>query len=83
VTFKARALAFDMLQGSVTGIALRADKEQPTAESCVLVYCSLPQCELGLRTAMSGHARIYTGRQSLAGIALESALRLVRTEFWW
>lgn len=36
-----------------------------------------------LRTAMSGYARVYTGRRSLGGILLDRAMRLFRTEFWW
>jgi hypothetical protein len=83
VLFKARALAFETLEGRVTGIASRAARETPTEQSTVVVYCSLDRSLPVLRTSMSGYARIYTGRHSLGGIAVERVMRLVRTEFWW
>jgi hypothetical protein len=32
---------------------------------------------------MTGHARVYTGRQSVGRVLLDRGLRFLRTEFWW
>jgi hypothetical protein len=53
------------------------------AQSTVAVRCSIRRCPAMLRTAMKGHARVYTGRRSLGGILLDRSLRVLKTELWW
>jgi multidrug efflux pump subunit AcrA (membrane-fusion protein) len=81
VKLKARALPFDTFPGRVTRIATSA---QPgDAQRTVTVYCALEKDDTGLRSGMSGYARVYTGRQSVAKVFLGRAMRYLRTEFWW
>jgi len=52
-------------------------------QSTVLVYCRPDDASAELRSGMTGHARVFTGRRSIGGFLLDRALRFVRTEFWW
>ncbi|HZN37052.1 MAG TPA: HlyD family efflux transporter periplasmic adaptor subunit [Pirellulaceae bacterium] len=49
----------------------------------VIIYGRLPNADTELRSGMTGHARIYTGRRPLGTIALGRTLSWLRTEFWW
>jgi HlyD family secretion protein len=79
VECKARALPFTTLTTTVDRIAPAANG---TGQGQVTVYCRLAG-SAELRPGMTGHARISTGRRSVAAIGIDRALRYVRTEFWW
>ena len=50
--------------------------------SALTVYCTIDNSSLALRPGMTGYARVYTGPRSVGDIAVERALRFLRTEFW-
>jgi multidrug efflux pump subunit AcrA (membrane-fusion protein) len=81
VHLKARALPLQTLTASVERIAPAAEKEE--TQTNVIVYCRLADPPANLRPGMTGYARIYTGRRSLAEVLLHRVQRYVRTEFWW
>jgi multidrug efflux pump subunit AcrA (membrane-fusion protein) len=81
VLLKARALPFEAFATRVERVAPAADKGE--AQSSVTVYCRLESAPAGLRPAMTGYARVYTGRRPVGAILLDRVLRFLRTEFWW
>jgi multidrug efflux pump subunit AcrA (membrane-fusion protein) len=52
------------------------------APGTVTLYCEVKGGE-GLLPGMSGFARISCPRRSLAAIALERGMRMLRPEYWW
>ena len=80
VRLKARALPFEVVEAEVSGVAPRATKDE--IKTRVSVYASIPK-GTGLRSGMSGYARIDCGRSYLGPIAVRSLQRTIRTEFWW
>jgi multidrug resistance efflux pump len=95
VELKARALPFETRTAQVDRIATAA--ERGDAQSTVTVYCRVPsplsprrrgvggegEAAPGLRSEMTGYARIYTGRRRVGEILIDRVLRFIRTEFWW
>jgi multidrug efflux pump subunit AcrA (membrane-fusion protein) len=81
VELKARALPFDTFTARVDRIAPAAVHGE--AQSTVTVICRLPHPDGGLRSGMTGHARIYAGQRPMGQILLDRVLRFLRTEFWW
>jgi putative peptide zinc metalloprotease protein len=90
VELKVRALPFETVTGRVIAAAQSA-AAQDRSQSAVAVYCRIEPpagsesagITTVLRSAQTGHARIYTDRKPVGGILLDRALRLLRTEFWW
>jgi hypothetical protein len=96
---KTRALPYDSLEGTVAQIAPTAiapwnNSTSGTAgpppvavardaPSTVLIRCGLEAAPRELRSGMSGYARVYGARRPIGLIALDRALRFIRTEFWW
>jgi multidrug efflux pump subunit AcrA (membrane-fusion protein) len=81
VELKARALPYEIFNAHVDRIAPAAARGD--VQSTVLVYCRPDDASAELRSGMTGHARVFTGRRSIGGFLLDRALRFVRTEFWW
>jgi multidrug efflux pump subunit AcrA (membrane-fusion protein) len=81
VELKARALPFDIFRARVDRIAPAAARGD--VQSTLVVYCQPEGPTTELRSGMTGHARVFTGRRSLGGFLLDRALRFIRTEFWW
>jgi len=81
IRLKARALPLETLDAVVERIAPAAEKEE--TKTNVIVYCRLTDPPADLRPGMTGYARIYTGRRSLAAVLIHRVRRYVRTEFWW
>jgi multidrug efflux pump subunit AcrA (membrane-fusion protein) len=81
VELKARALPFDTFAARVDHLAPAAARGD--VQSNVLLHCRLPNEGGRLRPGMTGHARVFTGRQPVGRVLLGRALRLLRTEFWW
>ena len=81
VRLKARALPFEIFEVEVDRIAPKADEGE--LQSTVSVYCKMQESCDGLRSGMTGHARIECGRGPLAQVFTRHCLRRVRTEFWW
>ena len=52
-------------------------------QATLVVYCRPEGDAAGLSPGMTGHARVACGRKPIGEILLHSALRLIRTEFWW
>jgi putative peptide zinc metalloprotease protein len=55
----------------------------PNSPGLVVVYCRLDGSPWGLRTGMTGYARIVCGRRPCGEILAFRALSIIRTEFWW
>jgi len=84
VHLKARALPLETIAASVERIAPAAEKaEKEESQTKVIVYCRLTDPPADLRPDMTGYARIYTGRRSIAEVLIHRVRRYVRTEFWW
>ena len=49
----------------------------------VIVYCRLAGSPWGLRTGMTGYARIHCGGLPVGELLAFRLLRVLRTEFWW
>jgi multidrug efflux pump subunit AcrA (membrane-fusion protein) len=81
VELKARALPFETFTARVDRIAPAAARGD--VQSNVIVYCRPEGASAELRSGMTGHARVYTGRRSAGSFLLHRALRIIRTEFWW
>jgi putative peptide zinc metalloprotease protein len=85
VKLKARALPFDTLEGQITATAQSAEPRDQS-QSIVTLYCHVQLSSLhhsSLRSAQTGHARVYIDRIPLGQILLNRGLKLLRTEFWW
>jgi len=84
VELKARSLPLATFRGRVARIAPRATKAREEAvQANLIVYCHLDDRSLPLRPGMTGHARVIRGRKPIGEILFRSALRVIRTEFWW
>jgi multidrug efflux pump subunit AcrA (membrane-fusion protein) len=81
VELKARALPFDTFMAQLDRIAPTAGRGD--VQSTVTLYCRLANEGSELRPGMTGHARVFTGRQSVGRVLLDRGLRFLRTEFWW
>jgi multidrug efflux pump subunit AcrA (membrane-fusion protein) len=81
VRLKARALPYETFTTVVDRVAPSGVRGE--AQSSVTVYCRLDSAPDELRTEMTGHARVDTGRRTIGAILLNQMLRFVRTEFWW
>ena len=64
------------LAGEIIGLAGPKDPRRPSNGE-------LDPAPDELRTEMTGHARVDTGRRTIGAILLNQVLRFVRTEFWW
>jgi putative peptide zinc metalloprotease protein len=91
VTFKARALPLEILEGTVDRIATSAERVpnksiSPTAEpkgQTVVLYCHVEKGAGQLKSGMTGFARIHRGWSSIGRVLQLQAYRYLRTEFWW
>ena len=81
VQLRARAFPRDVVQARVSRLAPAATRGD--VQSTVAVYCVLETTGLGLRSGMTGFARVYTGRRPLGEIALDRGVRLFRTQYWF
>jgi len=81
VRLKARALPYQTFLSRVDRVATSGVRGE--AQSSVTAYCRLDPAPDELRTEMTGHARVDTGRRPIGAILLNQVLRFVRTEFWW
>jgi putative peptide zinc metalloprotease protein len=71
-----------------SGAAPRAEDrggipERGKVPGSVIVYCRIAGSSWGLRTGMTGYARIHCGRRPVGEILACHLLRVLRTEFWW
>jgi putative peptide zinc metalloprotease protein len=83
VALKARALPYQNLTGRITALATTAESKSRDPQNTLTLRCRLHETPAALRTTMTGHARIYTGRKPIGKILLDRAVRLLRTEWWW
>jgi HlyD family secretion protein len=84
VELKARALPFETFAGVVERTAPAATAAAAgEAQSSVVVYCRFQGGHDGLRSGMTGQARVLCGKQPVIRVLGERALRFLRTEFWW
>jgi HlyD family secretion protein len=81
VDLKVRALPFEVLEVDLLRIAPRAAASE--TQSTVIAYCQLAGLTPELRSGLTGHARVYCGRGSIARVLATKVLRFLRTEFWW
>src|SRR5262249_46220104 len=79
VRLKARALPYRTFLSTVDRVAPSGVRGE--AQSSVTAYCRLERAPDELRTEMTGHARIDTGRRPIGVILVDKVLRFVRTEF--
>jgi multidrug efflux pump subunit AcrA (membrane-fusion protein) len=80
VELKARAGPFGAIPATVERIAAAALPGE--SQSTLTVYCRATEAAAELRPGMTGFARISCGTRSIAAIAIQRAMRLLRTEFW-
>jgi putative peptide zinc metalloprotease protein len=83
-----QAIALRTRMSSFATLSSQVDRVAPVAvradvQSSVTAYCRLDGSPSELRSGMTGHARVYTGRRPVGTIVLNRAIRLLRTEFWW
>lgn len=84
VRLRARALPFADVRGTVRRTAPAAILGDPhDVQGTVTVYCELHAAPAELRPGMTGYARIECGCRPLWRAIGESAMRFVRTEFWF
>src|SRR5581483_4535665 len=83
VVLKIRALPLDTFEGVVERLAPAAVTTQNEPQGTVTVYCRFDNPAPGLRSGLTGHARVVIGKQVVGRMVLDKALRLLRTEFWW
>ena len=85
IDLKARALPFDTFVAKVDRIAPSANgmPEKNPNQNTVTVYCHVDNPDGKLKSGMTGVARVYRGRRSLALNLINQGLRYFRTEFWW
>jgi hypothetical protein len=81
VRLKARARPYETFLSRIDRVATTGVRGE--AQSSVTAYCRLDPAPDELRTEMTGHARVDTGRRTIGAILLHHVLRFVRTEFWW
>ena len=81
VALKARSLPFETFPARVERLAPAASPGG--VQGSVSIYCRLEDAPADLPPGLTGHARVFTGRRSLAVIGLDRLLRYLRTEFWW
>jgi putative peptide zinc metalloprotease protein len=91
VTFKARALPLDILEGRVERIATAANAiptpdnvavNKPSGQN-VILYCKIEKGVGQLKSGMTGFARVSRGWSTLGHILHLQGYRYLRTEFWW
>lgn len=84
IGIKLRALPYDSFPAKVLRIAPTATApETGESQSRVPVFCRIDDPQGLLRSHMTGYARIYCDERPVGEIALDRAIRFVRTEFWW
>ena len=94
VTLRPRSLPFSQIVGEVERIApatlsaslgtvLAGVALPSTGKANLAVYCRVDNAEGTLRTGMTGFGRVHANKKSLGAYALNKAVRLMRTEFWW
>jgi multidrug resistance efflux pump len=81
VDLKFRALPFETFHVRVDQIAPTAVKGE--IQATVTVRCRVENRIGMLQPGMSGYARVYSTRRPIGAIAMNRALRFLRTEFWW
>jgi multidrug resistance efflux pump len=81
VALRARASPFETFDAEVERVATVADRGE--LESTVTVYACFREGSSGLKSQMTGYARVYTGSRPIAWIVADRVLRWLRTEFWW
>jgi HlyD family secretion protein len=82
VELRARALTFQTFHARVDRIAPSAVRGEADTKATVTVYCRLEGPAAGLRSEMTGYARIDCGRRPIGEILAERILGFLRTEFW-
>jgi multidrug efflux pump subunit AcrA (membrane-fusion protein) len=86
IGLKVRALPSETFPAAVVRVApsvRAADPDKHDEAGRVVVYCRLDGPVEGLRSGMTGYARIYSEERSVGSYVLDRAIRFVRTEFWW
>ena len=84
VRIKVRALPYQTFESAVLHVApIATAAKADQSQSQVHVYCELDDRLALLRSQMTGYARIYGVKRPIGLIALDRAVRLLRTEFWW
>ncbi len=63
--------------------AVSATEQAGELPSTVTIACEVDSAADRLRPGMTGHARIDTGRQTIAAIVSDRLQHYLRTEFWW
>jgi len=81
VDLKVRGLPLHTLRGKVDRVAPAAAKGD--LQATVTAYVRIDRPPPGIRPGMTGAARVFCGRSTVAGVLGGRALRYLRTEFWW
>ncbi len=81
IALRARALSSTTILSNVIRLAPSAAPGE--VQSTITAYCAIKNASFKLRPGMTGYARIYTGRKPIGRIAVDRAIRFLRTEFWF
>jgi putative peptide zinc metalloprotease protein len=83
VVLKARAYPTENFEGVVSAIAPAAVKtEGAVAEKIIRVITKIDNAPLRLKSQMTGNAKIYAGKRSIAELLTRRLVRYLRVEFW-
>lgn len=91
VTLQPRSMPNYNLYGKVdrvgaaasTGVVDPANPPKASTPRNVIVYCKVENEHDMLRAGATGYGRVSCGLRPVGWIMFNSALRLLRTEFWW
>jgi multidrug resistance efflux pump len=81
IALRARASPFETIPAVVGRVAPTASRVD--GESMVTVYCQVDPSSSGVRSGMTGYARIFTGPRPIGAILADRALRWLPTDLWW
>jgi putative peptide zinc metalloprotease protein len=82
VKLRPRAFPQRSLSGAVVAIAPVVSKSEGRASRVVKVTTEVDNSELLLKSAMTGHAKIYCGERRLAELLTRRLTGYLRVEFW-
>jgi len=83
VVLKARSYPTESFEGTVTAIAPAAVRpDEALDQKIIRVITKIDNAPLLLKSQMTGNAKIYSGKRSIAELMTRRLVRYLRVEFW-
>ena len=83
VVLKARSYPTERFEGTVTAIAPAAGKpDDALGQKVIRVITKIDNAPLLLKSQMTGNAKIYSDKRSIAELITRRLVRYLRVEFW-